>query len=81
MYDFIDLLIMDEAGQVATEIGMAGFAFAKKALIIGDTDQIEPVRKFGEHQDARLMKQFDLIDAYEDIKDNGLSVVEAVVIP
>jgi DNA polymerase III delta prime subunit len=74
LYDFIDLLIMDEAGQVATEIGMVGLAFAKKALVIGDTDQIEPVRKFGDHQDTRLMKQFHFVERYEAIKNRGFSV-------
>lgn len=43
MYDFIDLLIVDEAGQVSPEIAGASFALAKKALVVGDTLQIEPV--------------------------------------
>ena len=74
LFDFVDLFIMDEAGQVATEIGMAGLSFAKKALIIGDTDQIEPVRKFGEHEDAKLIKQYGLIDVYDDLNDRGLNI-------
>lgn len=76
LYNFLDMLIMDEAGQVATETGMVGLALAKKAMVIGDTDQIEPVRKFGEYQDARLMKQFGLIDMYEQFNENGLSISE-----
>jgi serine/threonine protein kinase len=43
MWDFIDLLIVDEAGQVSPEIAGASFALAKKALVVGDTLQIEPV--------------------------------------
>ncbi|AEI45647.1 AAA domain-containing protein [Paenibacillus mucilaginosus] len=43
LYDFIDLLIIDEAGQVSPEIGGAAFALAKKALVVGDTLQIDPV--------------------------------------
>lgn len=43
LYDFIDLLIVDEAGQVSPEIGTASFALAKKAMIVGDVQQIEPI--------------------------------------
>ncbi|MEM9400581.1 MAG: AAA domain-containing protein, partial [Verrucomicrobiota bacterium] len=74
LFDFVDLLIMDEAGQVAPEIGMTGLSFAKKALVIGDTDQIEPVRAFGEHEDIKLIKEYSLIDVYEDIKERGLTI-------
>ena len=41
----IDLLIMDEAGQVAPHVGMASFALARRALVVGDIYQIEPVVK------------------------------------
>lgn len=43
LFDFIDLLIVDEAGQVTTEVGASAFSLAKKALVIGDTLQIEPI--------------------------------------
>ncbi len=43
LYDFADLLIVDEAGQVLPEVAGASFALAKKALVIGDTLQIEPI--------------------------------------
>ncbi|NYT66128.1 phospholipase [Alcaligenaceae bacterium] len=43
MYGLIDLLIVDEAGQVLPEVAGAAFALAKQALVIGDTLQIEPI--------------------------------------
>lgn len=43
LYDFVDLLIVDEAGQVLPEVAGASFSLAKKALVIGDTLQIEPI--------------------------------------
>lgn len=43
LYDFIDILIVDEAGQVLPEVAGASFALAKKALVIGDVKQIEPI--------------------------------------
>ncbi len=43
LFNFIDLLIVDEAGQVMPEAAGASFALARKALVIGDTRQIEPI--------------------------------------
>ena len=43
MFDFIDLLIVDEAGQVLPEVAAPSFALAKRALVIGDTQQIKPI--------------------------------------
>lgn len=45
MLDFIDLLIMDEAGQVGPHIGAAPFALANRAVVVGDIYQIEPVSR------------------------------------
>lgn len=43
LVDFIDLLIIDEAGQVMPAIAGGMIALAKKALLVGDIKQIEPV--------------------------------------
>ncbi len=43
LYEGIDYLIIDEAGQVPPEVVAGCFALAKKAIVIGDTQQIEPV--------------------------------------
>ncbi len=43
LFGKIDLLIVDEAWQVSPEIGVPSFSLAKRALVVGDTFQIEPV--------------------------------------
>lgn len=43
LFETIDLLIMDEAGQVGPHIGAAAFALARRAVVVGDIYQIEPV--------------------------------------
>lgn len=43
LFGFADLLIVDEAGQVAPQVGGALFTLARKALVVGDTQQLEPV--------------------------------------
>jgi hypothetical protein len=43
LFNFVDLLIIDEAGQVLPEVAGASFSLAKRALIVGDVKQIEPI--------------------------------------
>jgi len=78
----IDLLIVDEAGQVSPEVAGASFALAKKALVIGDIYQIEPVRQLNACIDIGNLKQSNLISdnrEYESIQASGRSVVTGSV--
>ena len=43
LLDYIDLLVIDEAGQVTPEVSGAMLALARQALVVGDVKQIEPV--------------------------------------
>ncbi len=43
LFSTLDLLIVDEAGQTSPDVGSAAFALAKRALVVGDIHQIEPV--------------------------------------
>lgn len=67
LYDFIDLLIVDEAGQVAPEVGIATFALAKRAVVVGDVKQIEPVWNITNKIDIGNLKKCELIKSYEDL--------------
>lgn len=77
LYNFIDLLIVDEAGQVLPEVAGASFALAKKALVIGDSQQIEPIWSVPHPVDVGNMLKHGLIasnageHAYELIADAG----------
>lgn len=78
----IDLLIVDEGGQVSPEVAGASFALAKKALVIGDIHQIEPVRQLNACIDIGNLKQAKLIkhnDEYELVQASGRSVVTGSV--
>lgn len=39
----VDLLIVDEAGQVDTCVGAAAFSLAKRAIVVGDDRQLSPI--------------------------------------
>jgi hypothetical protein len=67
LFDFIDLLIVDEAGQVSPEVGIATFALAKQAVIVGDVKQIEPVWNISKKIDIGNLKKCELIKNYDDL--------------
>lgn len=66
LYDFADLLIVDEAGQVRPEIAAASFALAQKALVIGDTLQIAPIWSLPPAVDIGNMRQAGLLAGNHD---------------
>lgn len=87
-YNLADLLIVDEAGQVLPEVAAASFALAKKALVIGDTEQIAPIWSstpaidIGNMLEAEILHgdtQQQLADAYRQIGDSGKSAASGSV--
>ncbi|MFT2789735.1 AAA domain-containing protein [Serratia sp. T13T92] len=87
-YNFADLLIVDEAGQVLPEVAAASFALAKKALVIGDTEQIAPIWNslpgidIGNMVEENILPggtQEELTDAYALMCDSGKSAASGSV--
>lgn len=73
LYNEIDLLIVDEAGQVSTEIAAASLSLAKKAVVVGDEYQISPVWGIETALDKSLAlqegvikneKEFEILEKY-----------------
>ncbi|WP_019211237.1 AAA domain-containing protein [Yersinia massiliensis] len=88
LYNFADLLIADEAGQVLPEVAAASFALAKKALVIGDTEQIAPIWNslpaidIGNMVEENILPggtQEELTDAYAMVSDSGKSAASGSV--
>lgn len=77
LYNLADLLIVDEAGQVLPEVAGASFSLSKKALVIGDTHQIEPIWAVspkvdvGNFLEAKLLNSDNVEDEYEKLTDLG----------
>jgi len=82
---FIDLLIVDEAGQVSPEIGAPSFALAKKALVLGDIHQIEPIWNIpnsvdiGNLEKTRVIADGSNPDQVQEIENRGLCVSKGSV--
>lgn len=82
MYNYADLLIVDEAGQISPEIGVPAFAFAKKAVVVGDEKQIPPVWGTSRALDIAMAISNEVLnDKKEYIKNekNGLNCSQSSV--
>lgn len=66
LLEFIDLLIVDEAGQVSPEIGAATFALAKRSIVVGDTLQIEPVWSVPKKVDHANLERHQIVKSIAD---------------
>ncbi|MBU5310476.1 hypothetical protein KQI38_00410 [Tissierella carlieri] len=76
LYNYIDLLIVDEAGQVSPEIAAGAFSLAKKSVVVGDVYQIEPVWSVNRALDKALAVSNGAIkslDEFELLEQTGLN--------
>ena len=82
MYDYADLLIVDEAGQISVEIGAITFAFAKKAIVVGDERQIPPVWSIRKALDISMAIKNGVIESseqYEKLEKMGLNCSQSSI--
>lgn len=76
LYNYIDLLIVDEAGQVSPEIAAGAFSLAKRSVVVGDVYQIEPVWSVNRALDKALALSHGAIqslDEFELLEQTGLN--------
>lgn len=71
MLGFIDLLIVDEAGQVSPELAGPMFSLAKRAVVVGDCQQIEPVWPVTAHMDYASLAHYNIYDNAEAAEMNN----------
>jgi hypothetical protein len=71
LFETIDLLIVDEAGQVSPEVGVATFALAKRALVVGDVHQIEPVWGIPSSVDSGNLRKAGIEPPKDDEKEES----------
>ncbi len=67
LYNFLDLLIIDEAGQVTPEVSIPVFSLAQKAFVVGDLKQIEPIWSIPPKIDVGNLTSLNII---EEEKEN-----------
>ena len=64
--EFVDLLLVDESGQVTPEVGMPTLSLCKIALVVGDVKQIEPVWSIIPKVDIGNLVKHGIITSSED---------------
>lgn len=65
-FELFDYLVVDEAGQVAPNIAIPSFSLAKRAVVVGDVNQIEPVWTTNEAIDTVNLLHNKLLSKVED---------------
>lgn len=78
----IDLLIIDEAGQVAPDVAGASLALAKRLLAVGDIHQIKPVATQSETVDVGNLAHQGILTSlaeYEGLRESARTVVDGSV--
>ena len=81
LYNYADLLIIDEAGQISPEKAAPVFSLAKRAVVVGDENQIDPVWETSRALDIALAKESLVLrhTSYEALVDRGLCCADSSV--
>ncbi|WP_114854403.1 DEAD/DEAH box helicase [Brachybacterium sp. YJGR34] len=71
----IDLLIVDEGGQVDTPIALPAVALARRAVVVGDEKQLPPVWPLDEETDRELAEASGIPGGTwrDDLRERGLT--------
>ena len=77
LLEFADLLIIDEAGQVNPELAAATFALAKKAVVVGDVMQIEPIYKITRFVDQGNLKSHGITESHDQYEEQQIRSISA----
>ncbi|MCC5791662.1 MAG: hypothetical protein JJT82_03525 [Legionellaceae bacterium] len=72
LFDAIDLLIVEEAGQALPHMVSASIVLSKKALVVGDVEQIEPVWSLRAGLDMANLQKFHLLHHTEEYQNYWL---------
>lgn len=73
-YGRIDLLIVDEAGQVNTPVALPAFAFARRAVVVGDVHQLAPIWSFDPCEDQGVAQDHGIAPTeWDALAEAGLT--------
>lgn len=78
-FSFADLLVFDEAGQAIPEMGCAAFALARRAIVVGDVYQLEPIWRLTEPDEKLLLDRVGLNEnMHEEAGEDGPAIDPAL---
>lgn len=67
-----DLLIVDEAGQASPDVSVALFGLARRAIVVGDVEQLKPIWNVGPSQDTAVLRRLGLQEHTRRLAERGL---------
>lgn len=67
-FNFLDWLIVDEAGQVSVDVAGPSLLLTKRLMAVGDENQIEPVWSVSQQVDVGNLASTGLLDPKEDVE-------------
>jgi hypothetical protein len=67
-----DLLIIDEAGQADPSVSVGLFALAKRAIVVGDVEQLKPIWRVRAPQDIGFLRRAELHTQADYLSKGGL---------
>ncbi len=70
-----DLCIMDEAGQCNVAVSLIPIIRAKNLLLVGDTNQLQPVTVIETDINEKLMEKYNIKKEYNYVKNSILSTM------
>ena len=70
-----DLCIMDESGQCNVAVSLIPIVRAKNLLLVGDTNQLQPVTVIETDVNERLMEKYNIKKEYNYVKNSILSTM------
>lgn len=73
-----DLLIMDEAGQSAVSTSLLPMARCERLLLVGDTNQLQPITQIDPHTNEELIKAFGIPKTYDYANNSILKLMQTV---
>lgn len=70
-----DLVVMDEAGQCNIAASLIPIVRGVNLLLIGDTNQLQPVTVIEEHINEKLRRKYNIKDEYDYVHNSILSTM------
>jgi superfamily I DNA and/or RNA helicase len=77
LFNTLDLLVVDEAGQVVPELSGAMVALAQQVLVVGDTQQIRPIHNISRQQDSDTLLAANVIQQRDQADDPRIRALAA----
>jgi hypothetical protein len=79
-FSLIDLLVIDEAGQASPELAGPALLMAKRAAVVGDLKQLEPIWNHKSLSEIAVASAAGVFDHINDLKQSRLSIADGSVL-